>query len=218
MTNRSGELALGQMIGPIIPLADKPGRAIGTGFRILRSNLVVTAKHVVSNHDKYLFASAGDGGNDYSVSKEVHFPSDENADLAALIIEDNKPKAPYFNLAKLEESDPLLGEKVGTYGYPILDPNQYTPRLMFDYIQRVFNYPDRGKEKLYMAYELGFPSFPGQSGSPVFLNRLLAPHDRRNVLGVVTNSITVTGRRSEHAATWSIGLSLLPFREWLLSL
>ena len=71
----------------------------------------------------------------------------------------------------------------------------------------------------YSSYELGFPAFPGQSGSPVFLDNL-TPRARNKALGVVTKWISF---RSEiqgdvSKASWAIGASLTPLSDWIKAL
>ena len=91
------------------------------------------------------------------------------------------------------------------------------PRLMKGHIQRRFQYRDQRYN--YSSYELGFPAFHGQSGSPVFLDNL-TPHARNKVVGVVTRWISfrseIQGDVAE--ALWAIGASLYPLSDWIKEL
>ena len=65
----------------------------------------------------------------------------------------------------------LIGQAVGSFGFPELLESPW-PRYMHGHIQRLFRHRDVERNLDYEAYELGFPAFPGQSGSPAFLDGL----------------------------------------------
>ena len=193
---------------------------IGTGFRLRKPELVVTARHVVEGKQNLMVLSRrpGEEQTRYAMAKTVSFPANENADLAVLTVESTGDWQ-CFNLPDTDE-EPLLGARIGSYGYPGTKKGEFTPRVMFGHVQRLFNHQDIEHNKQYAAYELGFPAFMGQSGSPVFSDATFALHARRNVLAVVTSSIVYVQdpQRVSASASWAIGLALDAHRDWLLSL
>ena len=192
---------------------------LGTGFRLARSNLVVTAKHVVGQFVKCAVVSnrPSDSMSTVTPSEETLFPPDAGADLAVLVLEET---GDWQRFALQPPSDSsVLGMRVASYGFPAHKTNERTPRIMFGHIQRIYIHADDKHQDRYSAYELGFPSFKGQSGSPVFSDEL-TPKARQNVLAVVTNSIVYrqSAEPTTASASWAVGLALAPFADWLNSI
>ena len=175
--------------------------------------------------DNYMILARrpGQEGTTYAIAQDVLYPPDDEADLAAMILPDTGPWQ-CFHLPEPEVFDDLtmLGDRVVSYGFPVHETDATTPRMMFGHIQRRYEYTHKAFS--YSAFECGFPAFGGQSGSPALSNSLTLPHARRNALAVVTANITYEQRDNEDddllcvSASWAIGLSLAPFRDWLMSL
>ena len=188
---------------------------IGTGFGIAKPGVVLTANHVVKNipHDQLFVVSTF-----YSspliceVNEVIHHLK---ADVSALIIKPKKPLE-YFKIGKPPHGfdDFPLAEDVLSYGFPIMFEKKIPPRMMKGHIQRKYLYKDT--EYCYSAYELGFPAFPNQSGSPV----LPDSHNRDTVLGIVTKSISFSSEQGNKRtdASWAIGASLISILDWIESL
>ena len=189
--------------------------ALGTGFRLTRPDLIVTARHVADQCEPCFVVSwEHDGEAIVESVQRIERPPDSKADIAALLVESSGPRE-HFRLAARRDIE--LGRRVGSYGYPVVGSG-LTPRLLLGHIQRVYVYEDEQGRYRYAARELSFPSFGGQSGSPVFSdeNRLGA---RVNAVAVITASSVVRGLNAPHAfASWAVGLPLFPFAEWLSSL
>lgn len=190
----------------------------GTGFRLFRSDLVVTAKHVVEDFDTCIVGcpiGSKSGRLVLRSSVEILFPPDETSDLAVLRLADHVP-AQCFSLVPPEEHQRVFGQPIASYGYPGIEEDLAPkPRMMFGHIQRSFIYSNEDRAERYAAYELGFPAFGGQSGSPVFLNT--STHVAvKSVVAVVTNSLFYTTMAT--SASWAIGMSLEPFDAWLRTL
>lgn len=192
--------------------------AIGTGFGILKQGIVLTAHHVIKSVPKnQLFV----GSTFYSplliykIDKVIKHPK---ADVSALIIKAEKEKPlEYFKIGKPPHGfdDFPLAEDVLSYGFPIM-PNEKPihPRMMKGHIQKQYLYKDT--EYCYQAYELGFPAFHGQSGSPVFPDF----QKRDTVIGIVTRSISFSSEQGNTSAnaSWAIGASLISIQDWIESL
>ena len=102
---------------------------------------------------------------------------------------------------------------VASYGYVGNNDDTTTSRMMFGHVQRAFRYSDEDSGYGYRAYELGFPAFAGQSGSPVMLNREGRADMRRTIVAVVTAYHSYS--RDAASATWALGIVLAPFSDWL---
>lgn len=221
-------IALSERVVPIVSV-ERTGHSkiLGTGFRLHRPDLLITAKHVVAGTDRIYAAdvepnqSGVEEGFEERVlipSKRTLVPDDGGADLAAVILEETAPRE-CFTLAPKNGPDSVgnvLGAPVASFGHPVgPEPDRISPRIMFGHVQRRFVHITN--EHKYLAYELGFPAFPGQSGSPVMLDspRL---RSRDNVLAVVTSSMVYSNRSSAASATWAIGLALWPFADWIASI
>ena len=187
---------------------------LGTGFRLGHPSVVVTAKHVVDGgHGQYAVAAKKANEVQIQPAKSVEFP-DAPADLAVLLLDDVSDLWQCFRLLEDADGRNALGTPVASFGFPVHDSDAFTARFMVGHVQRQYQHQDDEREESYFAYELGFPAFPGQSGSPVVLHgNTAAVH--LNALAVVTNSVGYFDGPS--AASWAIGLSLAPFRDWLSS-
>lgn len=195
------------------------GPPLGTGFRLIRPDLIVTARHVADQCEPCFVVSSGRDGPAIELVQRIETPPDLKADIAALLLESSGAWQ-HFRLTAKPAIE--LGRRVGSYGYPVVGDG-LTPRMLQGHIQRVYEYKDKHGRYRYEARELSFPSFGGQSGSPVFSNEL-SPRARENAIAVITNSTVVqalevkgTGA-SPASASWAVGLSLYPFAEWLSSL
>ena len=188
----------------------------GTGFRLGRPDLIITARHVAEGCS-LRFVSANMGGSLPVEEKvlRIEYPPQPEADLAALILEGSSHAWQYFTL--MDKPNHELGQKIMSYGYPGHEAGS-TPRLMSGHVQRVYVFTKDTYR--YRAYELGFPAFRGQSGSPVFLDDL-STGARNNVLALVTSSVTYNQDVRDllsASVSWAVGLSLLPYAEWIESL
>ena len=185
---------------------------IGTGFGVIKPEIVLTANHVVKNHKHIHVVSTF--YNPLLICKVNKIITHPSADISALIIEEKKPLE-YFEIGKppYGYKDFPLGEEVLSYGFPMLKEKPIPPRMMKGHIQRQFQYKD--DEYHYSAYELGFPSFHGQSGSPIFSDLT-----RNIVIGMVTRWTTFQSeeRGDIVSASWAIGASLIPITDWIDSL
>ena len=190
---------------------------IGTGFGVAKPGIVLTANHVVKdvpyNQLSVVCIFYSPPVSICKVNKVINHPE---VDVAALIIKPEKPLE-HFRIGTPQpgQNDFPLAEDVLSYGFPILlNEKPVQPRMMKGHIQRHFLYKD--KEYAYQAYELGFPAFPGQSGSPVCPDLT----NRDTVIGVVTRSISFSSEQSETmaGASWAIGASLISIFDWIKSL
>ena len=187
----------------------------GTGFRLGRPDLIITARHVAEGCSPCV-VSARRGSRTFKEKVlRIQYPPQPEADLAALILERSPHTWQYFSL--MDKPAHELGQKIMSYGYPGVG-RESTPRLMSGHVQRVYLYA-RAPYR-YRAYELGFPAFRGQSGSPVFLDDL-STGARNNVLAVVTSSVTYNQDIRDllsASASWAVGLPLFPYTEWIESI
>ena len=74
----------------------------------------------------------------------------------------------------------------------------------------------REDEYQYRAYELGFPSFGGLSGAPVFFDDLYRPYQENYVIGMVTESVRPANE--EGGVTdirWTNAIDLAGVQKWL---
>ena len=189
---------------------------IGTGFGVAKPGVVLTATHVVKDipHNQLFVVCTF-----YStllickVDKVISHPK---ADVSALMIKPEKPLE-YFTIGKPPNgyNDFPLATDVLSYGFPIMvNEKPVQPRMMKGHIQRQYLHKD--KEYVYSAYELGFPAFHGQSGSPVFPDLF----NRDTVIGVVTRSISFSLEQGNTRAdaSWAIGASLISILDWIEAL
>ena len=192
---------------------------IGTCFGFGRPGLFLTAAHVLGDLriPDLLVASVGPEPSTWRVEGVEHHP---RCDVAAFRIDagDARPEQDFEcfmrGIPPSGYSDFPLGEEVISVGYPLLADERPIPRrLMRGHLQSL--YPYRGQPYEYTAFELPFPAFPGQSGSPV-----IRDWARQEVIGVVTESIRYTTELDEDRteAHWTLAASLAPLADWLDSL
>lgn len=201
------------------PIFGQPldGPPIGTGFQIQRAGCVLTASHVLNDQDRVLVVNTS--GSQLDIIESERIIKHPKADLAAIMIPSaTREKTEYYELGTppAEYGDFPLGEEVASYGYPKLAGEMpVAPRLMKGHIQRRFEYQD--DPYAYAAFELSFPSFPGQSGSPIFLDNLTT-NARNQAIGIVTRTTSFTSEEQGEitvAAWWAVGASLTPLRSWI---
>ena len=195
----------------------------GTGFAVLRPNVVITAAHVIEAYlpDLPRVVDTSQIQLKYlDVETVVTHPS---ADVAALIVK-NANEGCCFRLAEFNK-DYYLGDEILSYGFPlVVNEKPILPRLMKGHIQMVFDRRPRGDSAYeYKAYELAFPAFPGQSGAPVILDHLRVPEPRQYAAGVVTESVSYSSVRGDSAEAtavgyWAVGASLDAIGDWLRQL
>ena len=170
------------------------GPPIGTGFNVLRPELVLTADHVVQGQSRVLVVNTSDPKLQILPSSRII--THPTADIAAIILPAGIwHDAEYFELGIPPSGYPdfPLGEEIASYGYPQMGVEKpIPPRLMKGHLQRRFQFSDQ--HYTYSSYELGFPAFHGQSGSPVFLDNL-TPNARSKALAIVTRWISFTIRK-----------------------
>lgn len=190
---------------------------IGTCFGFGRKGLFLTAAHLIDGY-------SGDDLRIVSVGSEVKlWPIGEvriaeRADIAALYVKGLSHESSFdcFIQGKPPQghNDFPLGEEVISVGYPLLaNEKPVRTRLMKGHLQA--SYPYRSHPYEYSAFELPFPAFPGQSGSP-----LIRDWARHDVVGVVTESIRYSSELGEDRteAYWTIAASLAPLTDWMESL
>ena len=216
-SRNDNQIALGKRVFMIFDEYDQP--PLGTGFNLERPGLVLTAQHVVQGRSSVnVVNTSGPRQQIVQSSQIVPHPT---ADVAAVMLPtDLWGDAEYFRIGIPSPgfTDFPLGEEVASYGYPQMGTEKpIPPRLMKGYLQRQFQYSDRCYT--YSAYELGFPAFHGQSGSPVFLDNL-TPHARNMAVGVVTRWVSFGSEAAGEvsAVLWAIGASLTPLADWIRAL
>lgn len=216
---------------------------VGTAFTFRRSDLALTAMHVIRNLKGQLYLA------DYLNTQTVYPVQDiqphPNGDVAALCIAGDTSNLLHFDLGEPLPGfkDGALGEDVGAFGFPVVSnrdhtvaPGQPGVRLMKGHIQRPFDYTTPNGIYRYVAFELSFLSFPGLSGAPVFRET-----QKNEAIAVVTEDFSITrtavlddGQTTRFSelkpafldkqpvkyrdTLWTIGLSLLSIREWLEAL
>ena len=213
-----GQISLGKRVFMVFgKTANEP--PIGTGFSVNRSELVLTANHVVKGHSRVLVVNTS--GQELQIVPSSRIVFHPSADIAAILLPAGVWNgAEYFELGIPPSGYPdfPLGEEVASYGYPQMGVEKpIPPRLMKGHLQRRFQYRDQGY--IYSSYELGFPAFHGQSGSPVFLDNL-TPRAREKAVGVVTKSISFRSETQGNVSevSWAIGASLTPLSDWIEAL
>ena len=200
-----------------------PARPCGTGFAVLRPNVVITAAHVVEDYLPDLprvVDTSKKTLKHLDVETVITHPS---ADVAALIVK-NANEDCFFRLAEFNK-DYYLGDEILSYGFPLIGNEKPIPtRLMKGHIQRVFDRLPLGDSAYeYKAYELAFPAFPGQSGAPVILDNFRVSEPRNYAAGVVTESVSYSSAHGDSAEAtaagyWAIGASLDAIGDWLRQL
>jgi len=212
----------------VVKLIGPDNRMLGTAFRAHRPDVLLTAKHTVRNVDTAVgpILALEPSRRFYAGITDILYP-DEKSDLAVLVVEEGGGmNAQCFAVGMPAEVTAIvgtaagrpsvIGQAVGSFGFPLLDDIESpAPRYMHGHIQRLYRHRDRERSLDYDAYELGFPAFPGQSGSPVFL-------DGRgdNAIAVVTRGIqygSTEGRDIAADASWAVGISLEPYAGWIRS-
>lgn len=190
---------------------------LGTCFAFGRPGLFLTAAHVISDipTDAISVASPGPAPKRWRVnSKRFHGAGD----VAALYIDhtaqEQHPACFMRGVPLPGFPDFALGEDIIALGYPLLaDERSVRMRIMKGHLQALYAYRTALYE--YRAFELPFPAFPGQSGSPV-----IRDWARNEVIGVVTENVTYSSERGENRtdASWTLAASLAPLAEWLEAL
>ena len=187
---------------------------LGTGFRVA-PNVVVTAKHVVENYRECAVGTMPKRSNVVVTPAEsIHLEPSSKADLAVLVLEDQGPPLDYLRIMP-SHGYGILGAPVSSYGYAVEKNGGFTQRFMVGHVQRFYLHddPDKRQER-YEAYELSFPAFGGQSGSPICLREVPDPY-RHRVAAMVTNSLPYFAPDRPMAAFWAVGLVLGPFSDWI---
>ena len=192
-------------------------RPVGTCFGFRRPGLFLTAAHVINDLpiDAVRVVSVGPEVTLWPISE---IRRHESADVAAIYVLDHgpEPRFDYFTRGEppLGFSDFPLGEDVFCVGYPLLaNEKPVNIRLMQGHLQASYAYHADHYE--YRAFELPFPAFAGQSGSPV-----IRDWARNEVIGLVTESIRYSTALGEDRtkAHWTMAASLTPLADWLESL
>ena len=198
------------------------GAPCGTGFAVLRPDVIITAGHVVEPYlpdPPRVVDTSQDRLRYLEVEKVVRHPS---ADVAALIVKNGVEGC--FRVAELSK-DYYLGDEVISCGFPLVGVEKPIPRrVMKGHIQMVFHRRSRvdsGYE--YKAYELAFPAFPGQSGAPVILDNLRVLNPRQYAVAVVTESVSYSSLPGDSAVAtamgyWAVGAALDAISDWLREL
>ena len=187
---------------------------LGTCFAFGRPGLFLTAAHVIRDIPMYAVSVASPG----PTPKRWRVDSircHEAGDVAALYIDHTAKEqhsACFIRGIPLPGfPDFALGENIIALGYPLLaDEWSVRMRVMKGHLQALYSYRTALYE--YRAFELPFPAFPGQSGSPV-----IRDWARNEVIGVVTENVMCSSERGENGtdANWTLAASLAPLAEWL---
>lgn len=186
---------------------------IGTAFGIAKPGLILTAHHVVKDipaANLLVCCTAYSALLNVRVDRIVPH---SDADAAVLLVNPDE-RLEHFEIGTPRDGfdEFPLGEDVLSYGFPPLE-KPVKPRLMKGHIQSQFREREDGYD--YRAFELAFPAFPGQSGSPVF-----GDWRRNSVMGIVTQykSYTLTEKGAPQPSTagyWAIGASITPLADWI---
>ena len=208
----------------VFGIADEKQQPLGTGFRICRPSLVLTATHVIENRRPAEVRVVATNSSPVQFLSPTRIERHPQADVAALFLDEQEQAGlECFALGVPSNdypgfSDYPLGEDILAYGFPLLE-SPISARMMKGHIQQY-----KRNYKGYDAYELAFPAFGGLSGSPVFLDK-----ERNVVIGVVTTSTTYYSEKRPQTpeqeekphtirADWAIGAALHPLAGWLESL
>ena len=161
-------------------LQDQEGRCIGTGFSVGKPRLVLTGKHNLSRYKNIDKVSVwmilgNEEVEKVALSSSIVFhPS---ADLAAIIIPDEGQEC--FEMES--QYCVSLGTDVESYGFCLITKESELYSQYFKgYVQRFFEFED--KKFFYLAMQMSFPVFGGQSGSPILLK------GSNKVVGLITNT------------------------------
>ena len=194
-------------------LLDKKDRFLGTGFSVLKPGLLLTGKHNLSscNQDDILAGMLLPNGEVEIFSEASSVSFHPHADIVAVSISDNGQDC--FEMGREERMS--LGMDVASYGFCLTnDTKEGYSQYSKGYVKRSFLFED--KKFSYPSVEMSFPSFQGHSGSPVFLE------NSYRVVGLLTNRRlmeetvkTEAGMRVSSSATFSIGIDLLSFSDWI---
>ena len=182
-------------------------------------DLVLTADHVVRNQARVRVMNTS--GQNLRIGQSSCIMRHQAADVAAIILPAGTWKdAENFELGfpNAGFADHPLGEGVLSYGFPQMGAEKpIPPRLMKGHLQRRFQCHD--EHYTYSSFELGFPAFHGQSGSPVILDNL-APQARNTAIGVVTRSVSFRSETDGEVVetSWAIGASFTPLSDWIKAL
>lgn len=191
-------------------------RPVGTAFGVARPGLILTSNHALKNASKtdlHVMCRADNSLLDIDVD---HIVSHPEADVAALVVRPHE-QIDYFRIDKPQKgfAEFPLGADVCSYGFAPME-KIIASRLMKGHIQSHFRHVEDGCG--YAAFELSFPAFPGQSGSPVFND-----FNRDGVMAMVTSSSSVAVAETEDefptaAGFWAIGASITPLVKWINSI
>ena len=193
----------------VLGIGSEGGKPIGTGFNLMKPGLVVTARHVVDGHKKVTVVdTSGPGGPIGQHSSKIM--RHDAADIAVILVAPQKDHEFYEIGAELR-----LGDEVASMGYPIFATGT-SLRFMKGHIQRTFTCTSDAD--CYRAFELGFPAFRGQSGSPVFFDGYTTEtHDRNKIVGLVTRYVVYDVEEGDEKTSvrWAVGAWLRPFEQWI---
>lgn len=195
---------------------------LGTCFPFEGKRTFLTAAHVVqgaANDDLRIVAYRG-SFTDWGVSNVVKHPE---ADVAVLWTKGGQRNEQFEAKRDLSESFPG-SDPVMSCGYAVRtdadnDEPEFVLRSAHGYVQRQESRNGRGGE--YVRYELSYPAFRGNSGSPVVLQN--AP---KSVIGVVTHGYTFWSRFGRIQALekieeqravgyWTMAVSISSIQDWL---
>lgn len=207
-------ISLGKRVFMIF--AETNGPPIGTGFNLEKPGLVLTAHHVVENQNSVLVVN--NSGSVLRIERSARIIRHPSADVAAILLQpDIWEDTEHFRIGSPPQGyrDFPLGTEVASYGYPVMGAEKpVNARLMRGHIQRTFKYSDTSYQ--YQSFELGFPAFAGQSGSPVFLDDVYYPDPRNQAVGIVTRWVVFsTEENGNSSIRWANGASLIPLKKWI---
>lgn len=191
---------------------------LGTGFSMCQGGLVFTAAHIVEGRNSVIVVNTY--GPKLRLLRARRIILHPEADVAAILLPGGGwPDNEWFKTVRPSPGykDFPLGTEVGSYGYPSLGVEKpIPPRYMRGHIQRAFECRDEGYR--YQAFELGFPAFPGQSGSPIFLDDPGYIGDCRNrAIGVVTRWVVFETEHGEERSSvrWATCATLTSLMGWV---
>ena len=194
---------------------------LGTGFRICKPDVVLTAAHVIEgvNRAELRVIVLNTGLQRQKILTPIQIEKHEKADVAALFLKETDTAGlQCFNLGVPSSDYPglegyLLAEEIWSYGFPLVQ-EPFRRRMMKGHIQSRFWAEGRGYgDYQYAAYELSFPSFGGMSGSPVFRHAEMS-----SVIAVLTANLPYEDKTRGTRADWAISVALPPLAEWLAGL
>ena len=192
----------------------------GTGFCLGKPGALFTASHVVENRSGIYWAY--DLLNPYPKwTKLSRIVWHEKADIAFCDFSESSQGMSCFSFDAMYDLDFGLGTNAVSFGFPKLlvgGKDQISARVLKGCVQRKFRFVE--KPYSYQAFELGFPAFVGQSGSPVLREGVFTQRDSDSRIETVHAMVT-EGRRfgleGVHGAEASVAYSvaLAPLRGWL---